>query len=165
MIVVSNTSPLTSLAAISHFELLRKLFGEIHIAQGVWEELNKGGRRHPGSHEVESASWVQRCEVSDQNLVVVLQRDLDRGEAETIALAIEQKAEIVLLDEQEARRAAIRLGLRPLGVLGVLLQAKQLGEIDEIRSRLDALRHQAGFFLGERLYQQVLEQAGERIID
>lgn len=162
MIVVSNTSPLTSLAAIGHFELLRALYGEIHIANGVWEELNKGGRRHPGSHEVEIASWVQSHEVTDQPLVVALRRDLDRGEAETLALAIELKAEIVLLDEQEARHTATRLGLRALGVLGVLLQAKRLGIIEEVRSRLDALRHQAGFFLGERLYQQVLEQAGEQ---
>ncbi len=163
MIVVSNTSPLTSLAAIGHFELLRRLYGRIHIARGVWDELNQGERRHPGSQEVESASWVQCHEVDDQNLVVALRRDLDRGESETLALAIELKAELVLLDEQEARHTAIRLGLRPMGVLGVLLQAKQLGEIEEIRSRLDALRHRAGFFLGERLYQQLLEQADEKL--
>jgi uncharacterized protein len=164
MIVVSNTSPLTSLAAIGQFDLLRRLFGSIRIAQGVWEELNQGGRRHPGSAEVESASWVQRHEVDDKNLVVVLQRDLDRGESETLALAIELKAEIVLLDEQEGRHAATRLGLRPLGVLGVLLEAKQHGEIEEIRPLLDALRSRAGFFLSERLYRQALEQAGERIL-
>lgn len=162
MIVVSNTSPLTSLAAIGQFELLRKLYGEIRIAEGVWGELNKGGRRHPGSHEVESASWIRRQEASDQNLVVVLRRDLDRGEAETLALAIELKANLVLLDEQEARRAASRLGLRSIGVLGILLQAKRLGAIEEIRSLLNALRLQAGFFLGDRLYQEVLELAGER---
>jgi uncharacterized protein len=161
MIVVSNTSPLTSLAAIRHFELLRKLYGEIHIAHGVWHELNQGGRRHPGSHEVEQASWVNRHEVKDQALVTVLRRDLDRGEAETLALAIELKADLVLLDEQEGRHAATRLGLSSLGVLGVLLQAKRLGAIREVRPLLDALREQAGFFLGENLYRQVLERAGE----
>lgn len=165
MIVVSDTSPLTSLAAIGRFDLLRRLFGKIHIAPGVWEELNQGGRRHPGSSEVENASWVQRHEVGDENLVVVLRRDLDRGEAETLALALELKADIVLLDEQEGRRAATRLGLRPLGVLGLLLEAKQRGEIEEIRSLLDALRNRAGFFLSERLYQQTLDQAGERAGD
>jgi len=161
MTVVSNTSPLTSLAAIGHFELLRKLFREVHIASGVWDELNMGGRRHPGSHEVEHASWVLRHEVSDQGLLTVLRRDLDKGEAETLALAIERKADLVLLDEQEARHAATRLGLRTMGVLGILLYAKQLGEIEEIRPQLDALRHQAGFYLGEALYRQILEQAGE----
>jgi uncharacterized protein len=163
MIVVSDTSPLTSLAAIDHFELLRKLYGEIHIAEGVWHELNQGGRRHPGSHEVEKAPWVHRHEVRDQALVMVLQRDLDRGEAETLALAIELKADLVLLDEQEGRHAAIRLGLHTLGVLGMLLQAKRLGTVVEIRSLLDSLRERAGFFLGENLYRQVLEQAGEKV--
>jgi predicted nucleic acid-binding protein len=101
--------------------------------------------------------------VRDQALVTVLRRDLDRGESETLALAIELKADLVLLDEKEGRHAAIRLGLRPLGALGLLLQAKHVGAIVEIRSLLDALREQAGFFLGESLYWQLLEQAGERV--
>jgi len=163
MIVVSNTSPLTNLAAIGHFELLRKLFGEIHIANGVWEELNKGGRRHPGSREVENASWVHRHEVSNQTVTALLRRDLDLGEAETLALALELRADLVLLDEQEGRHAAIRLGLRPFGVLAVLLRAKRQREIGEIRPLLDALRQEAGFFLGDSLYRQVLEEAGEKI--
>jgi uncharacterized protein len=47
MIVVSNTSPLTNLAAIGQFELLRQLFGEITIAEGVWAELNADGQEWP----------------------------------------------------------------------------------------------------------------------
>jgi predicted nucleic acid-binding protein len=58
MVVVSNTSPLTNLSAIGQFDLLRALFGEIRIADGVWHELNAGGRRHPGSREVEEATWI-----------------------------------------------------------------------------------------------------------
>lgn len=161
MIVVSNTSPLTSLAAISQFELLRELFGQIHIAQGVWSELNHGGQRHPGSREVENASWVDRHEVENRTFVTILQRDLDRGEAETLALALQLKADLVLLDEQEGRHAANRLGLHCLGVLGILLQAKRLRKVTEIRPHLDALRQQAGFYLGDRLYRDLLEQAGE----
>lgn len=98
-----------------------------------------------------------------ETLTTVLRRDLDLGEAETLALASGLKADLVLLDEREGRHAAMRLGLRPLGVLGVLLQAKRQGEIAEIRSLLDALRQQAGFFLGEDLYRQVLEKAGEKV--
>lgn len=163
MIVVSNTSPLTNLAAIGHFELLRKLFGEIHIAQGVWQELNKGGRRHPGSQEVENASWIYRHKVSNQAVTTVLRRDLDLGEAETLALALELKADLVLLDEQEGRHAASRIGLRPFGVLAILLKAKKQGEIGEVRSPLDALRGQAGFFVAESLYRQVLQEAGAKV--
>ncbi len=60
MTVVSNTSPLTSLAAIGQFELLRRLYGEVHIADAVWDELNAGGRRWPGRDEVASAGWIHR---------------------------------------------------------------------------------------------------------
>ena len=112
MIVVSDTSPLTNLTAIGHFDLLRELFGEVYIAQGVWLELNKGNRRHPGSLEVENASWIHRREVSSQAVPMLLRRDLDLGEAETLALALELRADLVLLDEQEGRHAAIRLGPR-----------------------------------------------------
>lgn len=163
MIVVSNTSPLTNLAAIGRFELLRALFGEIYIAHGVWQELNRGGHRYPGSQEVENASWVHRREVSNRTVTALLQRDLDLGESETLALALELRADLVLLDEQEGRHAALRLGLRPFGVLAILLKAKREQEIGDVRSALDALRRQAGFFLGERLYRQVLEEAGEKV--
>jgi predicted nucleic acid-binding protein len=162
MIVVSNTSPLTNLAAIDHFGLLQKLFGEIQIAEGVWRELNAGGRRHPGSREVERAPWIRRHTIGNRTLVTALRRDLDLGEAETLVLGLELRASLVLVDEQEGRHAAFRLGLRPLGVLGVLLQAKRLGEIAEVRPLLDALRLQAGFYVGEDLLRQVLARAGEK---
>jgi predicted nucleic acid-binding protein len=92
---------------------------------------------------------------------MLLRRDLDLGEAETLALALELRADLVLLDEQEGRHAAIRLGLRPFGVLAILLRAKSRGKIREVQSSLDALRRQAGFFLGDVLYRQILEEAGE----
>ena len=104
MIVVSNTSPLTNLAAIGQFDLLHRLHGQVHIAEGVWEELNAGGRRWPGRDEVAAANWIERRPVQNRWLVAALQRDLDRGEAETIALALELGAELVLLDEREGRR-------------------------------------------------------------
>ncbi len=42
MIVVSNTSPLTNLAAIGQFDVLKQLFGQLTIAEAVWQELNAG---------------------------------------------------------------------------------------------------------------------------
>lgn len=77
MIVVSNTSPLTNLAAIGQFHLLHVLYDDVHIAQGVWEELNAGGQPWPGSAEVAGANWIHRRAVQNQSLVLALQRDLD----------------------------------------------------------------------------------------
>ena len=88
MIAVSNTSPLTNLAAIGQFDLLRRLYGRLHIAQGIWEELNAKGQHWPGRDEVANADWIERHTVLNQALVTALRRDLDRGEAESIALAL-----------------------------------------------------------------------------
>jgi predicted nucleic acid-binding protein len=161
MIVVSNTSPLTNLAAIGQFDLLRRLYTQVAIAQGVWEELNAGGIRWPGCVEVSQASWVEWHLVKNRDLVAVLRRDLDRGEAETIALALQLDADLVLLDEKEGRHAAQRLGLQVVGVVGTLLEAKTKGAIPSVGIHLEALRQEAGFYVGPLLYQHALTLANE----
>jgi len=161
VIVVSNTSPLTNLAAIGQFDLLHRLYGQLRIADGVWEELNAKGKRWPGCDEVSQADWIGRHTIQNRALVTALRRDLDRGEAETIALALELSADLVLLDEKEGRHAAQRLGLRVLGVVGILLEAKANGAIDKLRPHLDVLRQTAGFYLSSSLYQYALALAGE----
>jgi uncharacterized protein len=161
MIVVSDTSSLTNLAAIGQFDLLHRLYGQVHIAEGVWEELNAGGKRWPGRDETAAADWIERRTVQNQSLVTALERDLDRGEAETIALALELAAGVVLLDEREGRRAAQWLGLRVVGVVGILLEARSHGEIRAVRPCLDGLRQTAGFYLDDALYARALLLAGE----
>lgn len=161
MIVISNTSPLTNLAVIGQFHLLQKLYGQIHIADGVWAELNARGRAWPGSQQVASSPWVIRSNVQNQALVTSLRRDLDRGESETIALAVELKADLILLDEKDGRQMAQRFDLNIAGVLGVLLEAKKKNLVGELRPQLDALRQSAGFYLSDGVYQQVLHLAGE----
>ncbi len=80
MIVVSNTSPLTNLAAIGQFDLLRRMYSSINIADGVWDELNAMGNHWPGSKEVAGATgWIKRYSVRNQLLVRALRRDIDRG--------------------------------------------------------------------------------------
>ncbi|GIV60864.1 MAG: DUF3368 domain-containing protein [Rhodothermaceae bacterium] len=161
MIVVSDTSPLTNLAAIGQFDLLRHLYDRIHIPRGVWEELNAFGTSWPGSREVAAATWVEHHTVRDTRLVTVLQRDLGRGEAEAIALALERNADLVLLDEREGRRAARRLGLSVTGVLGLLMEAKAKGHVATLRPLVDALRQVAGFYVHDEVYRAVLRQVGE----
>jgi predicted nucleic acid-binding protein len=161
MIVVSNTSPLTNLAAIGQFDLLHQLYRRLHIAEGVWEELNAKGKHWPGRDEVATADWIERHAVQNQALVTALQRDLDRGEAETIALALELSADLVLLDEREGRHAAQKLELRVVGVVGILLEAKSRRAVEAVRPHLDALRHKAGFYLSEQVYHSALSLTGE----
>jgi len=87
--------------------------------------------------------------------------ELDYGEAEAIALALETQSQIILLDEHDGRIKARALGLQPIGVLGILLRAKKEGKIDSLRATIESLQSEVGFFVADDLVQNILKQAGE----
>jgi predicted nucleic acid-binding protein len=161
MIVVSNTTPLIGLATIQRFDLLQHLFGKIHIPQAVYDEAVTAGREQGGAkREVSAADWIETVPVKDQLAVDVLLDELDRGEAETIVLARELKADWVLMDEKKGRRKVTELGLDKIGTVGILLKAKQIGLLPQIRPEVERLRRQ-GFSLSQRVVDAVLQQADE----
>ena len=161
MILVSNASPLVNLARIGRLEILRDLFGEVCVPDAVWAEVVVAGEGQPGAQELAEASWVKRCQVRNQPLVQALRQELDAGEAEANALALELKADLLLMDERLGRETAQHLGVKPTGVIGVLIVAKRRGVLPKVRPLLDALRNEAGFRISERLYARVLEDTGE----
>ena len=163
MIVVSNTSPLTNLAAIGQLGLMPLLFKQIHIPDAVWQELHAGDVVWPGHAEVDAAPWIVRDRVPASHLLSELMADLGPGESEAIALALDLQADLVLLDEKEGRRKAQRVGLRAMGVGGVLLAAKAQRHLADVRPCLDGLRQIAGFYLSETVYQALLAAANEAL--
>ena len=98
---------------------------------------------------------------SDETLVQSLEADLDRGEAEAIALAIELKADRLLIDEHIGRRVAQDYGLRITGLLGILVSAKQACLISELKPLVDQLVYQAKFRIHPDLYRQILQDVDE----
>ncbi|HBL13266.1 MAG TPA: DUF3368 domain-containing protein [Cyanobacteria bacterium UBA11162] len=160
MPVVSNTSPILNLAIVDQLELLRWQFSEILIPHAVLDEL-KVNEERPGSQAIRQAislGWVKTQELGNEPLAQLLKQTLDRGEAEAIALAIELKADWTLLDEREGRKVAKSLGLKVTGILGVLLRAKQVGELESLQPVLDELINKAGFRIAPQLLTQVLRQ-------
>jgi len=99
--------------------------------------------------------------VKDRSLVQLLQAGLDRGESEVIALAQEVNADLVLLDEKDARLAAKKTGLKVLGTIGILVWAKKAGYIPSLREQLDALQDRARFRLSAELYHQALKSVSQ----
>jgi predicted nucleic acid-binding protein len=161
MIVVSNTTPLIGLACIGKFELLHKLFGEIHIPKAVYNEAVVTGREEGGAkREVSGASWIKTVSIQDRLAVDVLLDELDLGEAEAIVLASEIKADWVLMDEKKGRRKLAQLGMPKVGTVGILLKAKQVGLLSVVRPELEKLR-QRGFSLSQSVIDTVLQQANE----
>ena len=161
MIVVSNSSPLVSLSAIGRLELLRDLYGTIAIPRAVHHEVAVQGSGRPGAVEVQSFAWITCCDVRNPNVVTALQGKLDEGEAEAIVLALELPADLLLMDERLGRIEAARFGLRFIGTLGVLIEAKARGHLREVKPVLDELRTKAGFYMSEALRVRVLQETGE----
>lgn len=161
MIVVSNTSPLINLAASGQLDLLQRLYGTILIPQAVYHEIVVKGSGQAGATEVQTFQWFERYQVQDRALVKRLEQQLDAGEAEAIALAVEQQADLLLLDERRGRMIARQLGVAVTGLLGVLLVAKQRGYLAAVRPVLHDLMTKAGFWIAPELFVRVLESAGE----
>ena len=161
MNVVSDASTLINLARIDKLDLLRQLYGELLIPEAVWGEVVIEGEGQPGAEKVRTASWIRKSKVENQDIVRVLRQDLDAGEAETIALALEKKADLLLMDERLGRETAKYLGLQYIGLIGVLISAKRTGIIGSIKPCLAALRDIAGFRVSDALYTRVLRDEGE----
>ncbi|HEY9702153.1 MAG TPA: DUF3368 domain-containing protein [Allocoleopsis sp.] len=161
MIIVSNTSPITSLSAIGHINLLYEIYGNIIIPTAVYEEMTKLGYNVPGTIEVQTLFWIEKKELENRLLFAQLHQELHRGESETIALAIGLNADRVIIDENPGRKKAISLGLNVIGILGILLMAKQRGLIKLIKPLMNDLIDQAGFRIDKKLYSDILKLAKE----
>ncbi len=161
MIVVANTTPLIGLASIDRFDLLQQMFGEIYIAPAVYDEAVGAGREEGGAkRDVSTATWIKTLPAQDRLAVDVLLDELDLGEAETIILAHELKADWVLMDEKKGRRKLDQLGMNKIGTLGLLLKAKQIGLLAAIRPDVERL-HRQGFSISQAIMDAVLMEAGE----
>ena len=159
--IVSNTSPIINLACIDRLDLLPALFSEIVIPEAVFHEIAVVVPNAPGASDVRIAPWIHRHLVANHPLVAPLRLELDLGEAEAIACAVEANARLLLIDERRGRLVAQRLGLSVMGLVGALLLARKQGLIESIRPLLDDLRRVAGFWVSDALYHRVLYDAGE----
>ena len=156
MPTVSNTSPISNLARIGRLTLLHEQFGDIWIPQAVRTELQDipDAAARQAIDEATQLGWLRVREALDVNLVNVLTLELHQGEAEAIALALEMRADRLLIDEREGRVTSRLLGLRVTGVLGVLLRGKEMGQINKVKPEIEALRGEAGFFIAPALERQ-----------
>lgn len=150
MIVVSDTSPITSLIQIDRLAMLHELYGVVVIPSAVHAELLKAHPVLPPFLEVRTP----RGHAAIQRLL----RRLDVGEAEAIVLAQELHADLIIMDEAAGRSAAINAGLHVMGLLAVLGMARRKGLIGSVAAILDELTTKAGFYVNDELRQRVISE-------
>lgn len=159
MIVISDTSPILSLALIRQLDLLRDLYRSIVIPEAVRAEIVSTDQA--GAQEVATRDWISIRPIEPDVTLKLLLREVDRGEAEAIVLALQSKADLLLIDERKARSVATYLDLNVAGLLDVLQAAKQQQLIPNVKPVLDELMTRARFRVSRKLYQRTLHSAGE----
>ena len=158
-IVVSDASPIIALFWLDQLDLFPALFGQVYISPVVYQEILDQPYTID-TRPLNELSWLKLQPVQNQLAATLLQDQLDAGESEAIVLSHELAAALLLMDERRGRRQASQSGLTVMGTLGILLRARQLGLVTELRPLLDRLLH-LPFHMSAELYQEILHRVGE----
>ena len=151
MLVVADSSPLHYLILVDHANLLRSLYGTVTIPTSVANELTHANAPRVVSEFVKSPpEWL--LVQSPCDLLTI--DEIDEGERAAISLALELGANLLLIDDLDGRRAAVQRGLRITGIVGILLDASEMGLV-ELRPLVNALVD-AGLYISKVLINRLL---------
>lgn len=117
-------------------------------------------RNRDDAVKISEAVWIKTQKIRDNKLKRALMMELDEGEAETIVLALELSADLILLDDYDARKVARSFGLKVTGTIGILIKAKQEGKIRSLKKEINGLM-KSGFWIDRELYKRILKESGE----
>ena len=158
-LVVADTGALISLVLVGHIDLIEKVFGDFYIANAVWEELQ----------DYENAEFDKSVlpylgkrvvKIKSRNHLSVI---MDYGESESVILYEELNADYLLIDDNKARIVAESLDVDCIGSIGLLVKAKQIGLISDLRSIFEKWIEEERYF-SRKLLNKILLQTGEESI-
>lgn len=159
--VVVNTTPLIALSHVEQLGILKKLYGKIIIPEAVYKELSVKTDSICKKAVDCSLDWIRVDKIRNQMAKTMYKTQLHDGEVEVMILAKEIAADVVIIDDANAKKHAKYLQLPVTGTLGVLIKAKKNGYIAELKPILLQMVEK-GIYLSQELIVLCLEQVGER---
>ena len=161
MIVIADTTPLITFLKINRFEILRDLYGTIHIPLSVYNELTENIVFADEAEIIKGCDFLTVHKEVNSEKVNILRRatGLDLGESEAIVLADESDTKLLLIDESHGRSVAEQMGIPITGAIGVLMAAykKQYLNAQEIKGIVELMKN-SNRFISESLYELLLSQ-------
>ncbi|MCT7959103.1 DUF3368 domain-containing protein [Laspinema sp. D1] len=145
--VITDSGCLIALERIGRLNILPALYDPILIPPAVEREFGV------------FLPWLRVEIPTDSGVVDTLKMLVDPGELEAIALAYKRGLTIILNDKK-ARSIARNMGISMIGTVGILIKAKQAGQITELKPVLDELQRN-GFYLSEALKAEAIRLVGE----
>ncbi len=145
---VTNSTCLIGLERIERLDILPQVFNTVFAPPAVAKEVRT------------SLDWLKIQAVANPSVVIALRTQMDEGEAEAIALALEIENGLLILDDKKARRVAQQMRIKVIGTVGMLLRAKRQGVIAEVKPLLLKLT-EANFRISHGIIQEALRLSGE----
>ena len=161
MTVITDTSVVLNLCLIGQQDLLPLLYGRILAPTVVVTEFQRLASVDARFQGLVFPAFIEKDVPSILHPRLTSSQRLPAGEIAALSLAVERKADAVLMDERAGRAAAASLGLRTVGLLGVLLDARQRSLIPALTPLPDRLESEARFWISASLRASVLKAAGE----
>jgi predicted nucleic acid-binding protein len=159
--VVVNTTPLIALSYLGRLDLLKTLYGKIVIPDAVYRELSVKEDSVCKRFVDESLDWICIKKIKNEMARAMYKTQLHEGEVEVMILAQEINADVVVIDDANAKKHAKYLGLPVTGTLGVLIKAKREGYLSEIKPLLQQLLEN-NIYISDKIIDLCLKQVGEK---
>ena len=158
--VIVNSTPLIALCNIGRLDLLQKVYGRIVIPQAVFDEVTE--KDDSACRQIKKRpDWIEVKQISNNSQKQMYRAKLHDGEGEVMIVAQEPPtADLLIIDDNAAKKTAKFLGLHVTGTLGVLLKAKRMGLVEGIAPLIEDLCKN-GFYVDETVKAMALKQAGE----
>ena len=158
--VIVNSTPLIALCHVDQLEVLKSIYGEITIPQAVYKEIS-AKQDSICKKQVDAAlGWIHVENIQNEMAKSMYKTQLHEGEVEVMILAKETEANLVIIDDANAKKHARYLGLTVTGTLGVLIKAKNQGHISELKPMLEEMVAK-NIYLSDKIIQKCLQQVNE----
>lgn len=161
MIVVTDTSVILNLCLLRKENLLVALFGEILAPFEVVAEFERLAAADPRFAGLVFPPFVRQLPAVRTAGAIEREALLHDGELAALSLAMDHRADAVLMDERAGRAAAAALGLKVIGLLGILLAAHDRSLVPSLAPLLDRLQNEARFWISPALRKTILLATGE----
>jgi predicted nucleic acid-binding protein len=160
VIIVADSSPLVILAKLGYFDFLNRLFPRMYVSSEVHHEVVIAGVGLPGASEVANADWIEVRKLENQSVMLLAQQEypLGVGELSTIYLGKELRADLLLLDDYNARKLARAEGLPVRGSVGLLETFYLRGHLTDLRAAFRQLLTRS--YIDQRLLDLRLRSLG-----
>lgn len=159
--VIVNSTPLIALSHIGMLHLLKDIYQEIWIPKAVYQEISA----KPDSkcrQEVDTClDFIHVENIKNEMAKTFFKTQLHDGEVEVMILAKELQADLVIIDDRNAKKHATYLGFPVTGTLGVLIKAKNSGLVTELQPLLEQMTRN-GIYISNTLIELCLKQVGEQ---